>query len=196
MSDKITPLKPCPFVLVRKELPHDVYYNPENGRMECLCGACGPVGAFTEDTAVSAWNTRTTNAYPGLVEVGMRAIKFRAWDKKFKKMYHEGFFIGADGDISFDPKIFKRPSYDPLAIEVMQFTELKDKNGVEIYEGDICQEWLTDFNKGLLYKIGFSDGMFTMTAKNGYDRTGIWNVYSRLEVIGNIHQNPELIRKR
>lgn len=72
-----------------------------------------------------------------------REIKFRVWDKKSKKLHYDitGFEFGVkemtgvfiDGDF-----------YNKENIELMQYTGLKDKNGVEIYEGDILEDILED----------------------------------------------------
>ena len=61
----------------------------------------------------------------------MREIKFRAWDNKQNKMRNDGFSIYYDGSIQFADSI---ESKDFI---LMQYTGLKDKNGKEIYEGDI-----------------------------------------------------------
>jgi len=73
-------------------------------------------------------------------------------------------------------------------IELMQYTGLKDKNGIEIYEGDIIKflgyNALTEGNKEYISKVYFKDGEFKNTA----------NYYTESrEVIGNIYENPELL---
>lgn len=75
----------------------------------------------------------------------------------------------------------------PQAIP-MQFTNLKDKNGKEIYEGDIVQ-YKNRGNK----PVGFLKGEFILLNENGdfYDSVGA--AHEECEVIGNINENPDLL---
>ena len=56
-------LKPCPFENVKKDYSHDIdFERDENGiyiRVCCRCGARGPVMAFTKQSVIDGWNTRT-----------------------------------------------------------------------------------------------------------------------------------------
>ena len=74
---------------------------------------------------------------------------------------------------------------------VMQFTGLHDKNGKEIYEGDIFT--FTAGKKRLTAKVIFEDAMFKMKCDDGWGAM-ILQKESDMEVIGNIYENPELIK--
>lgn len=148
-----------------------------------------------------------------------RIIKFRAWDKKEKKIYavyQMSLFDGGElnsGAIKLAKKItnYSKNEWQPLGdVEVMQFTGLKDKNGKEIYEGDILRfkDGYEENKKGNFVEtiqevlVVFGGGEFYGQTKKG-DR---WNngysyedfdddvPFFKSKVIGNIYENPELLK--
>ena len=122
----------------------------------------------------------------------MREIKFRAWDNK-EKRWCSDFSISNIG--SFMRLGISQRTDD---IIIQQFTGLLDKNGKEIYEGDIIKipdDWDEyGMNAGEVYEIFFNEGGFRLKPKYRKGARGIWlEDTEKLEVIGNIFENPELI---
>ncbi len=101
-----------------------------------------------------------------------REIKFRAWDGM--KMCYSIELRGESHRLS---DVFDLP------LRWMQYTGLKDKNGKEIYEGDIVKGKITN------YSIEFKQSGGWVTS----DNLPLW-AFHEPEVIGNIYENPDLLK--
>ena len=123
----------------------------------------------------------------------MKELKFRIWNNSHNEFIRPdygliGFCYPLDGRIAI-----LTTNSDPIEDCVIeQYIGLKDKNGKEIYEGDIVEyDWYIRNDKSYRTKeqVTFDD----MGARLGNDR--IRNC-SNVEVIGNIHENPDLLEKK
>lgn len=122
-----------------------------------------------------------------------REIKFRAWHKDLKKMFKIGQITLEKGTWNFEPNdrdfIGMSIPYQPSFV-LMQYTGLHDKNGKEIYEGDIL--------KGTFYGFPMPEYDYVFQIYWDEKEKGFMASYfepSECEVIGNIYDNPELLEK-
>lgn len=130
-----------------------------------------------------------------------RVLKFRAWDKERKQMFFPSSInFKSDGRMWVcDVKGENRLEYEDVInlAELMQFTGLHDKNGKEIWEGDIVLDhgYKGIVKFGTLKRLNFH-GVFYLDLSEG-GGTGGDAMFDRnldLEVLGNIYENPELLQ--
>ena len=135
-----------------------------------------------------------------------REIKFRVWDNKYKYMNYK-VLVGIYGDWE---KVKDDKNYTACAmwiepekvdykcephwahfepyhkdIHLMQYTGLKDKNGVEVYEGDKVKAKF--YGKEVVGEIGFNSGCFLLWNSCVSDNQLF--IFTDIEVIGNVYEN-------
>lgn len=126
----------------------------------------------------------------------MREIKFRAWDKERSEMYEVDALHFYRQLIEVDSETdHQTTSIEPY--EIMQYTGLKDKNSVDIYEGDIVENASKDLKFQVVYEApSFNRKWIDDISKRYREHLTeplAWNTYIICEVIGNIYENPELL---
>lgn len=143
----------------------------------------------------------------------MREIKFRAWDKKRKEMVPDL----CDWAIYESKEGFELRLGEPIKNHIggftegggilMQYTGLKDKNGKEIYEGDIVK--YLPINAVVVIKFGtvsigtddwgvehIMTGFYGKFQDDSTQQLGLETTPEKYKVIGNIYENPELLKEK
>jgi len=128
----------------------------------------------------------------------MRNIKFRGWEASSNTMidwscmrqtaFNTQSIAEQHNATSIYSPLFYRMFNNP-SIELMQYTGLKDRNGVDIYEGDLIRSLQTS----ITYQVIWDDdeARFKTSSKMTYMDA---DSFSKSEVIGNIYENPDALR--
>ncbi|MFG0935191.1 YopX family protein [Staphylococcus sp. 231237_7MaSpsaltlick] len=111
-------------------------------------------------------------------------IKFRAWDKESQRMFNVARFDFADYTVY--SHLFSCDGYLGENLEIMQSTGLKDKNGIEIFEGDIVKDYY-DFNFEV---VSSPAGTWNIVNGKGGKILGNWEF--DVEIIGNKFENSNI----
>lgn len=135
----------------------------------------------------------------------MREIKFRAWDKECEVMVYSDKHNKKDYYCEYEFYINNKnvycmwsEDYDDICgfsktrsgelDNIMQYTGLKDKNGKEIYDGDILE-----YETGYRDSVNYEDGCFISLGNESHNYLyRSVNIYNAI-VVGNIYENPELL---
>lgn len=121
----------------------------------------------------------------------VREIKFRAWDKENKQWIVNDVFLSIPNGVIYEGKTNQGEN-----VEIQMYTGLKDKNGKEIYEGDVVEYTTRYFGKlktDNKQKIKWIDDM----EHDGFGEpvaTGFLLRGDDWEIIGDIYSNPELLK--
>lgn len=121
--------------------------------------------------------------------------RFRAWDKIRKTMYETDDIMSIDfreKEICVETLFFEKAArYDFDDIVLMQSTGFRDKNGKEIFEGDIVVSRDVLLTGVIEFRTDLGMFVSTLVEYNNFER--LCNVANSSEIIGNIYTKPELL---
>lgn len=134
----------------------------------------------------------------------MKNLKVRVWSKEDKRMYQprsleflpNGFWVVGENvyqEGKFDRANHNDPQYnDPEKFELMLWTSLLDKQGKEIYEGDILID--DEYpEEGISYAVVKWERA-GWVADPWFDNKEFFSDIEGYEIVGNIYENPELLK--
>ena len=134
----------------------------------------------------------------------MREIKFRAWNVKNRSLFSvfgfNGLYVFADTPNGVGTE--NNPACTEDCV-LEQFTGLHDKNGEEIYEGDVVRDGFDSVrtikwfdNLGYDGRGAMHSGFYFDETYDGIGELNYHNHMTDCEILGNIHENPELLNAR
>lgn len=126
--------------------------------------------------------------------------RYRAWDKTLKTMYEADDIMYIDfreKEICVETLFFEKAArYDFDGIVLMQSTGLKDKNGKEIFEGDILSIETDEENVKVEVSWDNKHALFVFESKKYDERESLGELFEDntypFKIIGNVYENPEL----
>ena len=129
-----------------------------------------------------------------------REIKFRVWDHNTDTMMIPDNFEFYDGKIGWiDASREAGPGSGndgyPDQFEIMQYTNLKDNNGREIYEGDVVRTGKDNIGdpEPMIGQVIMQEGSWLIENEKKQEAIDLFSEITSREVIGNIFENPELL---
>lgn len=121
--------------------------------------------------------------------------KFRAWDEKNKEMFKDTFAVTESGEVVTVEQDFITNAPDYIFVDhltIMQSTGLTDKNGKEIFEGDVVKMAKNVYSEPTYYEVvRHRGGAYRLESKQyGCE---LWLRHTDCEIAGDIYENPELV---
>jgi uncharacterized phage protein (TIGR01671 family) len=123
-----------------------------------------------------------------------REIKFAFWHKRKKEMWHVESIDWRTKEVSNGGDVASLDDGD-----LLQFTGLLDKNGKEIFKGNLLQYDGDNFkliNKEKIYQVKYDDNLaqyYSYNLENSFDTFLVVRAWKESKIIGNIYENSELI---
>lgn len=128
-------------------------------------------------------------------------LKFRAWDGAKKEMFKDTFAITESGQVVVVEQEFVTSSPDYVFVDylaIMQSTGLFDRNGQEIFEGDVVRQVRTQpttENETITGVVTMLEGAWSIVNDNKQLASVLWSETAENEIIGSFYENQELLEE-